>query len=180
MVLFMTLLSDEEKQFVEKLFKEHSRLFLGIAYRILVSKEEAEDAVSDAMIQIITNLDKISSLTRHEMRNYCIVIVKHCAVARFRKNKISVNLESVDQCIVSTDHAPDADVMRKERASDFRALIRRLPEEDRILVELRFFHNLPYRDISRILEISEETARKRIERILKKLRGQINEDLYYG
>ena len=179
MLLLMTLLSDEERTFVERVFKEHNRLFIGVAMRILGSQVEAEDAVSDAMIQIITNLDKISALPRHEMRSYCIVIVKNCAISRFRKHKDTISLEKIDQYIGSTDQSPDTDILRKERADDLKVLLGTLQEEERAFVELRFIHKTSYKDISLIFEISEVTARKRMERILKKLRDLINEELYY-
>ena len=52
-MLFVMILSDHERSFVENLFRENKALFFNVARQILHSHAEAEDAVSDAMYRII-------------------------------------------------------------------------------------------------------------------------------
>jgi RNA polymerase sigma factor (sigma-70 family) len=53
-----------------------------------------------------------------------------------------------------------------------------LPERQRELIFLRFYHNLPYLEISRIMEVNEQTVRNLMQRAMAKLRGQIDRRLW--
>lgn len=172
LLMMLSLLDDEQRELVERIFKENRTLFTNIARKILGSSTEAEDAVSDAMIQIMRNLEKINHLPHHEMRSYCIVVVKNCAYGRFRKNKRTVSLEEVGADVTDLRNEPGASLLRQERIDEVTEKIRLLPEEDMTLIRLRYYHQLSYKTIAGILGISEETARKRAERIRKELRQQ--------
>ena len=51
--------------------------------------------------------------------------------------------------------------------------INRLSDEEKFIIHLRFVNEMRFKDISELLGITEEAAKKRGQRILKKLR------LYY-
>ena len=168
-LMMVSLLDDEQRDLIEKIFKEDRRLFFNIARRILGSITEAEDAVSDAMIQITDNLERIKNLPRHEMRAYCIVIVRNCSYERFRKNKHELQLDEIGFNIADVRNEPGEDYIRQEQIGAVRRLIQELPKEERLLLQLRFYHQSSYREIAEILGITEETARKRAERIRKEM-----------
>ena len=58
--------------------------------------------------------------------------------------------------------------------------INNLPERQRELIFLRFYHNLCYLEISRIMEVNEQTVRNLMQRTLAKLRGRIDRRLWEG
>ncbi|MBR5970523.1 MAG: sigma-70 family RNA polymerase sigma factor [Lachnospiraceae bacterium] len=163
---------------MEELFKEHRALFLNVARQILDSFAEAEDAVSEAMIRIITNLDKISALPRHKIRSYCIVIVRNCALARFRKaGEIPTEMSiAVNDSLIQPEEA----FLEQEQAKELQDIIRALSREERMLLQLRYVDDANYKEIADILGITEETARKRTERILRKLRELLKKDRHNG
>ena len=47
----------------------------------------------------------------------------------------------------------------------------KLPEQDRTAILLRFFHRQPFAEIGRVFGLTEDAARKRVERALERLRG---------
>lgn len=49
-------------------------------------------------------------------------------------------------------------------------VVNNLPNKQKDVIYLRYILDLPYKDIANILKISEETARKRHELAIKKLR----------
>jgi len=49
-----------------------------------------------------------------------------------------------------------------------------LPEEERVCVELRFFHDLSGREIARVLERKESTIWSRLYAGLSRLRGALD------
>lgn len=177
-LMMVSLLDDEQRDLIERIFKEDRRLFFNIARRILGSITEAEDAVSDAMIQITDNLEKIKNLPRHEMRAYCIVIVRNCSYGRFRRNKHELRLDEVGSDIADERNEPGEIYIRQERIKAVRKMIQELSKEDGLLLQLRFYHQSSYKEIADILGITEETARKRAERIRRIIRLRLDGEHY--
>lgn len=58
--------------------------------------------------------------------------------------------------------------------------INNLPERQRELVFLRFYYNLRYIEISRIMEVNEQTVRNLMQRALSNLRDGIDRKLWEG
>lgn len=55
-----------------------------------------------------------------------------------------------------------------------------LPERQRELVFLRFYYNLRYTEIGRIMEVNEQTVRNLMQRALSNLRNRIDRKLWEG
>lgn len=55
-----------------------------------------------------------------------------------------------------------------------------LPERQRELVFLRFYYNLRYLEIARIMEVNEQTVRNLMQRTLSNLRNKVDRQLWEG
>ena len=66
-----------------------------------------------------------------------------------------------------TERTADADVARR--------LLATLPARQRAAVALRFYDDLPFAEIGRILDCTESTARSYVHRALGQLREQLRE-----
>jgi len=58
--------------------------------------------------------------------------------------------------------------------------INNLPERQRELVFLRFYYNLKYLEIAKIMEVNEQTVRNMMQRALSNLRDKIDRQLWDG
>ena len=58
--------------------------------------------------------------------------------------------------------------------------INNLPERQRELVFLRFYYNLKYLEIAKIMEVNEQTVRNMMQRTLTNLRAKIDRNLWEG
>jgi RNA polymerase sigma factor (sigma-70 family) len=58
--------------------------------------------------------------------------------------------------------------------------INSLPERQRELVFLRFYYNLKYLEIAKIMEVNEQTVRNMMQRALSNLRNKIDRNLWEG
>ena len=98
-------------------------------------------------------------------------IVVNCAIDLVRKNSRVVSLE---------DAAPETEAvsdeqLRCEDTLDLYDALDILPERDRTCITLRFFEELPFADIARILGEPETTVKTRVYRALRKLRAYLEE-----
>lgn len=58
--------------------------------------------------------------------------------------------------------------------------INNLPERQRELIYLRFYFNLPYAEIARIMEVKEQTIKNLMQRTIANLRNKIDRKLWDG
>jgi RNA polymerase sigma-70 factor (ECF subfamily) len=68
-----------------------------------------------------------------------------------------------------TDETPDELIARMETVAELRRLVSQLPEKDRRLVQLKYFEELKYRDISQRTGLTISNVGYRLHQILKKL-----------
>ena len=102
-------------------------------------------------------------------RTWMTRIVVNCAIDLVRKSSRVVSLE---------DAAPEAEAvsdeqLRCEDTLDLYDALDILPERDRTCITLRFFEELPFADIARILGEPESTVKTRVYRALRKLRAYL-------
>lgn len=176
LLLMMSLVTDEQKDLLESLFREKRTLFLYIANRVLHNHQAAEDAVSDAMIKITQNFSKISRFKCPEMHAYCVVIVENCAKSMLRKEGRLIHTDDIG--LFADDEAADpaAIIEDKSRQETVRRILGTLPDHDRRILLMRYAEGASYAQIATILGIKEDTARKRAERALAKLRAGVEKE----
>lgn len=68
--------SNEERSLVEYLYKEYRQLMYKTAYSILHNSELTEDAVHEAFLMVIDNLQKFRKYSCKENVAYLVITVK--------------------------------------------------------------------------------------------------------
>ena len=161
MILLFGVLNDEQRALVERIFHEHRVHFQRISFKIVKSEETAEDVVSTAFVKIMDNIEKISELPCPQMTAFCVSIVKNASIDVLRHSQQSVHLDRwdlTDECI------HNADVRKLTELMDW------LDPDDRRFLYLRYTQEMGYKEIGTLLNISEDAAKKRGQRLIKKLR----------
>lgn len=76
-----------DKQKFERIYLQYRETMFIIANEILKNKENAEDAVQDAFVLIIRNLDNIDDVLSKKTANYIKVIIKNRSYQIYNRNK---------------------------------------------------------------------------------------------
>ena len=98
MIVYMQIIeSDEDKSKFEQLYLKYRNLMFYVARKILNNQQDAEDAVHQAFVSIIENLEKISDIDCPKTRSYIVIIVERKAIDLMRKNEKVVSMESIDE-----------------------------------------------------------------------------------
>lgn len=177
MIIFIfAILNEEQSEFVEKLFQEHHAQFQQISLKILNSEADAEDVVSSVYIKIIDNIEKISELPCPQIAAFCVTMVKNTSIDMIRRSKKLVSTD--DWEMESTDPEDDVEsiCIRNADVQKLAKLVKGLSDEDKRLLQLRYEQELGFSEISGLLGISEENAKKRAQRLVKKLKAKYGED----
>jgi RNA polymerase sigma-70 factor (ECF subfamily) len=124
---------------------------------------EAEDITSETFIRAWVNHNKIRTET---LKAYLFTISRNIYLQRQRKKKRQVALED------NHPHpAPGPEKLTESqvRLKNVHRVLQTLPEIDRAAFVLRVQHELPYVEISRVLELSVTASKVKVYRVRKKL-----------
>jgi RNA polymerase sigma-70 factor (ECF subfamily) len=159
----------DENAFNE-LVRTYQKPVYQVAYRILNSREDAEDVAQDVFIQAyrqIGNFRGDSSLFTWIYR-----IAVNAALNAQRKKKVRrfLSLESIGFTLSSRQPTHDQKMERDEIWKSITRAVDRLPEKQKIVFTLRYEHNLSHAEIARILDRDEGTIRANYHQAIRKLR----------
>ncbi|MDD3041200.1 sigma factor [Bacteroides sp.] len=95
-IIILGTLSDTEKDLVNQIFKDSNIKLYNISFQILRSHSDAEEAVSQTFLKIISSIEKISRLPGSKIMPYCVVIVKNEATNILRNRMKSVSMGELE------------------------------------------------------------------------------------
>lgn len=123
-----------------------------------------------AYLKIMDNIERISELPCPQMTAFCVTIVKNASIDILRQSKRNAYVDSIDVFAEkSSDNFEDA-FIQKQNIQRLVKLVHLLADEERYLIHMRYVQNMNYAEIGAMLGISEESAKKRGQRVIKKLK----------
>ncbi|HID23673.1 MAG TPA: sigma-70 family RNA polymerase sigma factor [Planctomycetaceae bacterium] len=138
---------------------------LAAARQILRDEMLAEDAVQETFLRIVRSRKQYRPAMRFSTWFY--TILRNVCTDMLRRQARQLRLlDSVATEIDTHVRRPSLDPLEVSE------LLAGLPDEARAVLVLRVVHDLPFRDIAAALGISEEAAKKRAQRALRRLREQ--------
>jgi RNA polymerase sigma factor (sigma-70 family) len=144
----------------------YERIFRFCVHR-LFSKEAAEDVTSIIFLEVASRIRSFEGRTEQDFRNWLYAIAANQTNAYIRKASRRKKLlaEAADSMTdVLTGNTSEPDWPR------LYAAILQLKPEHQTIITLRFFENMEYEQIAKILDVREATLRVTLHRILGKLR----------
>jgi len=147
----------------------YERIFRFCAHR-LFSKETAEDVTSTIFLEVASRIRNFGGQTEQDFRYWLYAIAANQANAYIRKASRRKKLlaEAADSMTaVTSGSTSEPDWPR------LYAAILKLKPEHQTIITLRFFENMEYEQIAKILDAKPATLRVTLHRILGKLRRHL-------
>lgn len=149
-----------------------------LAFRITLSRAEAEDIVQDVLIKVWNRRDDLAEVDSIEA--YSLTVCRNLSLDRLqRKENDNVNLDDAPPT-EADDAPPDLQMIRNERIDNIKRLIERLPIPQRAAMQLRDMEGKTYKEISAITGQTEEQVKVNIFRARQYIRKQIEKIENYG
>jgi RNA polymerase sigma-70 factor (ECF subfamily) len=149
----------------ETMIRTMSRPLFAIAYGILQSREEAEDAVQDAFVKAWKSRWRVRDPEKFPA--WLATIARHRAHDLLRRRR-SVPLEHELNELVTENETGDA-----ERHAQVHSALATLPELHRSAVALRYLEGMDYATIEQTLSLTNGALRGILGRALGALRKQL-------
>lgn len=144
--------------------------FYRVAYHILESEEDAEDAVQELYLKLIKTPDKISNIQEPAafgitiLRNICIDIIRR------REKRRS---EELHEYMIADISGPDKVADDKDKLKILIHEIDRLPQKQSIVLKMRTIDGLEYEEISQRTGLSQVNIRVLISIARKTLKKNL-------
>ncbi len=165
----------DKTEFITTVMPFKDRLYR-LAKRILVSKDEAEDAVQEVFLKLWKGKQNIENYKNPEA--FAITMTKNYCLDRL-KSKQASNLK-----IVHSNYQTSENVEKNIEANDGVALVFKimetLPEQQKIVLQLRDVEQFEFSEIAKMLDSNETAIRVALSRARKTVRDAMIKKYNYG
>jgi len=167
-----------DREAFEALLRQHERMVLRTALRLLGRLDLAQDAAQEVFLRMHKYLGRFDD--DRELGPWLYrMVVNVCHDVRRRRGAATVALDDVEEPAAAEDVPREVEVRidsDRRRALVARALDA-LPPKERAALVLRDIEGLPTRDVARILGSSETTVRSQISTGRVKVKTLVEEFL---
>ena len=176
LLIFLTFPDEDEKSKFEYIYNKYKKLLLYKANGILNDYSLAEDAVSEAFLRVYKNLHKIDDSDSGKTVSFLSVIVKNTAINILNKNKNTY--ADIYENDIQDDYDMEETVVSDMVTDGMLKVVDKLKDELKDCFLLMYANNLSYKEIGKILNISEANVTVRIHRAKKKIIELLREENY--
>ena len=148
-----------------------------LSKRLLVSHEEAQDATQEVMIKLWHQTAKIYDYKNVEA--FSMTLTKNYCLDRLR-SKQSQNLRIVHSNYEEKQTALEKQVEHKDSVSWVSKILEELPEQQRMVIQLRDIEQYEFEEIVKVLDMNETAIRVALSRARKFLRTRLMQTHNYG
>ena len=151
-----------------------SERFYRVAFYILESQEDAEDAVQDLFSKLWKMRGSLGSVKNPlafgitVIRNICLDSVRSKLAS-----KIVIPAPEVFESVPDHDNDLSRSLIGKENLEKIRVCMARLPDKQREVLEMRIFEDMPFKEIASRTGMSEVNVRVKLSSARKNLKRMI-------
>jgi RNA polymerase sigma-70 factor (ECF subfamily) len=165
-----------QKDFVTLVMPFKDKVFR-LAKRLLVSKEEAEDATQEILMKLWRNQGKIEDYNNVEA--FSMTMTKNFCLDRL-KSKQAQNLKIVHSNYQDNNTSLQKQVEANDSVDWVSKIIETLPEQQKIILQLRDIEQYEFEEIAEMLEMNQTAIRVALSRARKSIREQLTKTHKYG
>jgi len=169
----------------DRLIGVYSPRLYGYLLRLVGRREDAEDLLQEVFLRLVRAMEGYrhdGQLTAYLFRIATNVVRDWHRRRKVRPRQVSgsevVDAEQgmgLEGQLAGDGPAPDASMIQSERAEALNSALARLPDEQRQVILLRHFSQMPFGEIADLLQCPVGTVLARAHRGLKRLRELIDD-----
>lgn len=159
----------------KKIYDATMQMLFKVSFRIVNDEEAAEDIVHDSLIKANEKALVFPSL--NDVKYWLIRVVKNASLNYLKRKERE---RKAYEKVLYEDHrksdSGETDLLKQETISEAREALEKLPENLREVLMLREYGDLNYKEIGKILGITEGNVKVRIFRAREQLVKLIGEE----
>ena len=152
----------------ELLMRQHERLVLGTALRLLGNREDAQDVSQEVFLRLYRNLAKVRAT--ENLAGWLYRVTANACHDLRRKRPDLAQVETAE-ALPAAGNNPQQSATENERRRALDLSLRMLSEKERTALVLRDLEGLSTGEVARVLGSSEATVRSQISKARVKVKG---------
>jgi RNA polymerase sigma-70 factor (ECF subfamily) len=152
----------------EVIFHRYHSKLIQVCFRYLASIEEAEETVSDTMLNVFNNIHRFEG--RSSFKTWVYRIAYNQSLNRLRKKQLT--LVSIDEADFIAEEQVESVAFEDNEKVDL--WLSNLSVEERSIVVFRIVSGLKFSEISEIVDQNLSTVKMRYKRALEKIPSYAN------
>jgi len=163
----------KEQGFTGIIKKYQEKLYWHIR-RMVVDHEDANDVLQNIFIKVWKGLENFREDSRLYTWLYRIATNECLSFIEQQKRKASISMDEVVE-VLSNKVKADSNFDANKLEWKLQLAIQQLPEKQRVVFNLRYYDEMPYEEMSRILDTSEGALKASYHHAAKKIEAFILE-----
>ena len=166
----------QQNEFIKIVSPFKDKLFR-MAKRLLVSTEEAEDATQEVLVKLwvknetLNELKSVEAMAMTMTKNYCLDQLK---------SKRAGNLTIVHNNYTDREPSLQQKLEDADSLSWVEKIINNLPEQQKLIIQMRDIEQYEFEDIAKILDMNETAIRVALSRARKTIRETMTKTHNHG
>ena len=166
------------------LVEKFRRPIISFMYRMTHNQAIAEELAQEVFLRVYRSRSSYQAEAKFSTWLYRIatnLAVNHARDTRSERTAPTVNLDEPDLETGTTPDVADAkptieaDILREERMAAIRKHVMALPERQRVAVLMHKYQGLDYKEIGKVLKLSESATKSLLFRAYETLRDKLKE-----
>ncbi|WP_425449495.1 sigma-70 family RNA polymerase sigma factor [Dethiothermospora halolimnae] len=157
-----------DKEALVKLIMNRKKEFYKIAYVYMKNKHDALDAMEDMIVSVYENIDTLRN--DKAFYGWSKTILVNCCKKRLKNNNMIIPVEKIYGIVGKNKYE------NLEKNIDIHTYLKSLNKKQQEAIKLRYFLDLDYKTIAKIMKTPEGTVKSRISLGLKKLKKSFGGD----
>lgn len=166
----------------EELILPYTNQLLSYTFRMLKSREDAEDALQETYLKVYKSLDKFEGNSSFKTWLYKVATNVCLDMLRKQKRQTHQSLNVTDEdgeheiSIPDETYSPEISAKKSAAMDALKKAMDSLNEEHKIIITLRDINGLSYEEIAEATETNVGTVKSRINRARIHLRKLLEKD----
>ena len=146
-----------------QLMHRYAGAVYNLAYRMLGSAEDAEDASQEIFLRAYTRLASFDRQRRFS--TWLLSVGSNYCIDRLRRRRFSwLTLDDAAFALPSKERSPERIALDHEQQAIVQRALQQLPENYRMVTVLRYWSDLSYEEIAKVTGLPESTIKTRLHR----------------
>ena len=160
LALYLSMVSDEEgRRKITLIYQKYRKYMMFRANEVLNNKNDAEDAVHDAMLKIISVIERVDTSDALKLKAFCGIVAENAAKTKKRKHGPDNVMYNDSYAVSKTEtDIPDEIIYRKEVYDIVSEAIIKMTPHYRNICMLKFLYGYTDMEISGLLDINDKTV----------------------
>ena len=157
----------------DQLVRRHQKGMYRVVRRYVRSDADAADVSQQSFVRAFRGLASFRGAA--SVRSWLYRIAINCSLSWIRDHRREQPAEIPEDALIDANPAPGR-IMEGQEGRRLRAAIEQLPPKQKLVLELRVFDDLSFKEVAELADCSENTAKVNFHYAVKRLRDILGAD----